>query len=134
MRNLLAEKSKDFITAVDEKNIIVVKELTEKDGAKELEKMAKEMLDMLKEDTRTSRSVLHMVRSSATSRKYPSPIRGEACAWRRKIFFAEKDIVAFTTLNRPSDLSAPIPVQDVYQRDFRGNRRMILMRDIDNDQ
>lgn len=52
MRNLLGGKSKDFITAVDEKNIIVVKELTEKDGAKELEKMAKEMLDMLKEDTK----------------------------------------------------------------------------------
>ena len=44
VRNLLGGKSKDFITAVDEKNIIVVKELTEKDGAKELEKMAKEML------------------------------------------------------------------------------------------
>ena len=52
VRNLLGGKSKDFITAVDEKNIIVVKELTEKDGAKELEKMAKEMLDMLKEDTK----------------------------------------------------------------------------------
>ena len=38
VRNLLGGKSKDFITAVDEKNIIVVKELTEKDGAKELEK------------------------------------------------------------------------------------------------
>ena len=48
----MAENQKDFITAVDEKNIIVVKELTEKDGAKELEKMAKEMLDMLKEDTK----------------------------------------------------------------------------------
>ena len=49
VRNLLGGRSKDFITAVDEKNIIVVKELSEKDGNKELEKMAKEMLDTLRE-------------------------------------------------------------------------------------
>mgnify|MGYP000807445468 CR=1 FL=1 len=47
VRNLLGGKSRDFITAVDEKNIIVVKELSDKDGNKELEKMAKEMLDTL---------------------------------------------------------------------------------------
>ena len=48
VRNLLGGKSRDFITAVDEKNIIVVKELSDKDGNKELEKMAKEMLDTLR--------------------------------------------------------------------------------------
>ena len=48
VRNLLGGKSKDFITAVDEKNIIVVKELSEKDGNRELERMAKEMLDTLR--------------------------------------------------------------------------------------
>ena len=42
VRNLLGGKSRDFITAVDEKNIIVVKELSDKDGNKELEKMALE--------------------------------------------------------------------------------------------
>ena len=50
VRNLLGGRSKDFITAVDEKNIIVVKELSEKDGNKELEKMAKEMLDTLRNE------------------------------------------------------------------------------------
>ena len=47
----MAEESKDFITAVDEKNIIVVKELAQKDGSRELEKMAKEMLDMLQAES-----------------------------------------------------------------------------------
>ena len=45
VRSLLGGRSKDFITAVDEKNIIVVKELTDKEGGRELEKMAKEMLE-----------------------------------------------------------------------------------------
>lgn len=59
VRNLLGGKSRDFITAVDEKNIIVVKELSDKDGNKELEKMAKEMLDTLQAEEATSRSILH---------------------------------------------------------------------------
>ena len=50
VRNLLGSKSRDFVTAVDEKNIIVVKELSEKDGNKELEKMAKDMLDLLRSE------------------------------------------------------------------------------------
>ena len=44
----LGNKSKDFVTAVDEKNLIVVKELSETDGLKELEKMAQNMLELLK--------------------------------------------------------------------------------------
>ncbi len=44
VRNLLGGKAKDFVTAVDEKNIIVVKEL-ENDGHTELEKIAENMLD-----------------------------------------------------------------------------------------
>ena len=96
VRNLLGGKSKDFITAVDEKNIIVVKELTEKDGAKELEKMAKEMLDMLKEDTKDEQ--IRIAYGTIIS-----------------------DIKEVSTWYRPSDLSAPDSVvQDVYQRDFRG--------------
>ena len=44
VRSIFGGKSKDFVTAVDEKNIIVVKELADKDGSRELEKMAKEMM------------------------------------------------------------------------------------------
>ena len=59
VRNLLGGKSKDFITAVDEKNIIVVKELTDKDGGKELEKMAKDMLEILRNECGKNTSILH---------------------------------------------------------------------------
>ena len=52
VRNLFGTKAKDFITAVDEKNIIVVKELSARDGSKELEKMAREMLTLLQEETK----------------------------------------------------------------------------------
>ena len=51
VRNLLGGKSRDFVTAVDEKNIIVVKELADKDGSRELEKMAKEMMEILRAES-----------------------------------------------------------------------------------
>ncbi|MDE8707295.1 PucR family transcriptional regulator, partial [[Ruminococcus] torques] len=92
-------KSKDFITAVDEKNIIVVKELTEKDGAKELEKMAKEMLDMRKEDTKDEQiriaygTIISDIKEVSKSYK-----EAKLALDVGKIFFADKDIVAFTTL------------------------------------
>lgn len=48
VRGLLGNKAKDFITAVDEKDIIVVKELGVNDGHIELDRMANEMLELLK--------------------------------------------------------------------------------------
>ncbi len=50
VRNLLGNRSRDFVTAVDEKNIIVVKELEPNDGHTELEKIAENMYTLLKED------------------------------------------------------------------------------------
>ena len=48
LRFVLGGKGKDFITAVDEKNIIVVKELGPGDGYPEMDKTAHEILDLLK--------------------------------------------------------------------------------------
>ena len=50
VRVLLGSKTKDFITAVDEKNIIVVKELAANEGYKEMEQVAKNILEMLQSE------------------------------------------------------------------------------------
>ena len=99
VRNLLGGKSRDFITAVDEKNIIVVKELSDKDGNKELEKMAKEMLDTLQAEG--SDEQIHIAYGTIVS-----DIKEVSKSYKEaklaldvgKIFFDEKDIVAYTTL------------------------------------
>ena len=99
VRNLLGGKSRDFITAVDEKNIIVVKELSDKDGNKELEKMAKEMLDTLQAEE--SDEQIHIAYGTIVS-----DIKEVSKSYKEaklaldvgKIFFDEKDIVAYTTL------------------------------------
>lgn len=99
VRTLLGGKSRDFITAVDEKNIIVVKELFDSDGGKELEKMAKEMLDILKTECKEERihiaygTVVNDIKEVSKSYK-----EAKLALDVGKIFFDEKDIVAYSTL------------------------------------
>ena len=99
VRNLLGGKSRDFITAVDEKNIIVVKELSEKDGNKELEKMAKDMLDTLRAEGGEEQihiaygTIVNDIKEVSKSYK-----EAKLALDVGKIFFDEKDIVAYTTL------------------------------------
>ena len=99
VRGLLGGKSKDFITAVDEKNIIVVKELTDKDGNRELEKMAKDMLDTLRNEGGEEQiriaygTTVNDIKEVSKSYK-----EAKLALDVGKIFFDEKDIVAYTTL------------------------------------
>ena len=99
VRNLLGSKSRDFVTAVDEKNIIVVKELSEKDGNKELEKMAKDMLDLLRSEGGDEQvhiaygTIVNDIKEVSKSYK-----EAKLALDVGKIFFSEKDIVAYTTL------------------------------------
>ena len=48
VRSLLGNKTKDFVTAVDEKDIIIVKELAPSDGHAELEKTAETAISALR--------------------------------------------------------------------------------------
>lgn len=47
VRSIFPAKTKDFVTAVDEKSIILVKELREKENMDDIEKIAKTIADML---------------------------------------------------------------------------------------
>jgi len=51
VRNIFPAKHKDFVTAVDEKHIILAKELKEKENAEDIEKFAKIIVDTLSTET-----------------------------------------------------------------------------------
>lgn len=99
VRNLLGGKSRDFVTAVDEKNIIVVKELADKTGSRELEKMAKEMMEILRAESEDDKihiaygTVVNDIKEVSKSYK-----EAKLALDVGKIFFDEKDIVAYSTL------------------------------------
>ena len=99
VRNLLGGKSRDFVTAVDEKNIIVVKELADKAGSREPEKMAKEMMEILRAESEDDKihiaygTVVNDIKEVSKSYK-----EAKLALDVGKIFFDEKDIVAYSTL------------------------------------
>ena len=99
VRNLLGGKARDFVTAVDEKNIIVVKELADKAGSRELEKMAKEMMEILRAESEDDKihiaygTVVNDIKEVSKSYK-----EAKLALDVGKIFFDEKDIVAYSTL------------------------------------
>ena len=54
VRSIFPTKQKDFVTAVDEKSIILVKELKEKDSKKEIDQISKHIYDTLSAEAMTS--------------------------------------------------------------------------------
>lgn len=131
VRNLLGGKSRDFVTAVDEKNIIVVKELADKDGSRELEKMAKEMMEILRAESEDDKihiaygTVVNDIKEVSKSYK-----EAKLALDVGKIFFDEKDIVAYSTLGIGRLIyQLPIPLCKMFIKEIlRGNHRMNLMR------
>ena len=97
LRVLLGNKAKDFITAVDEKNIIIVKEIGANDGYPEVDKVAKEILGLLKteeEDVRVAYgTIINDIKEVSKSYK-----EAKLALDVGKIFSEEDEIVAYNTL------------------------------------
>ncbi|MDD2979492.1 MAG: helix-turn-helix domain-containing protein [Hespellia sp.] len=98
VRTLLGGKSKDFVTAVDEKNIIVVKELTGTDGYIELERMSKDMLDALQNEHSEHLHIAYGTIVNDIKEVSKSYKEAKLALDVGKIFFDEKDIIAYSTL------------------------------------
>ena len=93
VRSLFASKTKDFITAVDEKNIILVKEVRQGESYAELDKTANMILDMLNTEAMTKVRVAYGT--------VINDIKEVSRSYKLRYW--------------PSDLSAPDPaVQDVH--------------------
>lgn len=119
IRSLFGGKSKDFVTAVDEKNIIVVKELAENETYDDLRKTAEVILNLF----RSEADGVHIAYGTVinelkeVSRSYKEARMALDVG---KSFRGEEYYSIFPAWNRPSDISAPdSSMQDVYQRDIR---------------
>ncbi|MCI8744378.1 MAG: PucR family transcriptional regulator, partial [Lachnospiraceae bacterium] len=119
LRALFGTKSKDFITAVDEKNIIVVKELGENEGYPEMYKTARVIKDLL---TNEGEDQVHIAYGTIVgeikevSRSYKEARMALDVG---KIFFEERDIVAYSTLGIGRLIyQLPIPLCKMFIREI----------------
>lgn len=97
IRGLFGGKSKDFVTAVDEKNIIVVKELSDNESYDDLKKTAEVILNLF----RSYSSGVHISYGTVVNElKEVSKSYKEArmALDVGKIFFEEQNIIAYSQL------------------------------------
>ena len=98
VRSIFGGKSKDFVTAVDEKNIIVVKVLAENETYEDLEKTAVVILNLFKSDEDCEAYIAYgtvVNESKEVSRSYNEARMALDVG---KIFFEEKNIIAYSAL------------------------------------
>ena len=98
VRGLFAGKTQDFITAVDEKNIILVKELKSNETYDDMEKTAKVILDMLNTEAMTKVQVAYgtiVNEIKDVSRSYKE---AKMALDVGKIFYSGRDVVAYGSL------------------------------------
>jgi carbohydrate diacid regulator len=98
VRNLFAAKTKDFVTAVDEKNIILVKEVKEGETYEDLEKTANTVLDMLNTEAMTQVHIAFGTIVSEIKEVSRSYKEAKMAMDVGKIFYSNKNVVAYSKL------------------------------------
>ena len=98
VRGIYTGKTKDFITAVDEKSVIVVREVKESENYEALSKSCKGLLDMLHSEGLTRcrialGTIVHEIKDVSRSYK-----EAKMALDVDKIFYNERSIVAYSNL------------------------------------
>ena len=119
VRSLLGNKSKDFITAVDEKDIIVVKELGPNDGHAELEKTAADILELLKVEGEEEIRIAYGTIVNDIKEVSKSYKEAKLALDVGKIFFDDKNVIAYSTLGIGRLIyQLPIPLCKMFIREI----------------
>lgn len=98
VRSLFGGKSKDFITAVDEKNIIVVKEVFENEGYMELNKTAEVILNLFRTNDESDVHIAYGTVVNEIKEVSRSYKEARMALDVGKIFFEERQVIAYSTL------------------------------------
>ncbi len=98
VRTILNGRSKEFITAVDEKNLIIVKEVGASDGYQEMEETARNILESLKAEGETGLHLAYGTIVNDIKEVSKSYKEAKLALDVGKIFFGGKEVVAYNTL------------------------------------
>ena len=98
IRSLFGAKSKDFVTAVDEKNIIVVKELAENETYSDLSKTAEVIINLFRPDPDSNVHVAYGTIVNELKEVSRSYKEARMALDVGKIFFEDKDVIAYSQL------------------------------------
>jgi carbohydrate diacid regulator len=124
IRTLFGGKSKDFVTAVDEKNIIVVKEMVENETYADLGKTAEVILGLFRTDSGSCS--VHVAYGTIVeelkdvSRSYKEARMALDVG---KIFFEDQDVIAYSQLGIGRLIyQLPIPLCKMFIKEIFGGK------------
>ncbi|MCD8075491.1 MAG: helix-turn-helix domain-containing protein [Lachnospiraceae bacterium] len=121
VKGLFGNQSKDFVTEVDEKSIILVQELDEKDTYEDVERTAKMLRDMLNTEAMSNVKIAYgtiVKEIRQVSRSYKE---AKMALDVGKIFYEEKQIVAYNTLGIGRLIyQLPIPLCQMFMKEVFG--------------
>ena len=123
VRTLFAGKVHDFITAVDEKSIIVVKELASEEGYQEMEKTAKQILNVLPAEKQEVSHIAYGTIVNELKEVSRSYKEARMALDVGKIFFGEKDVIAYSSLGIGRLIyQLPIPLCKMFIKEIFENK------------
>ena len=98
IRGIFGGKSKDFVTAVDEKNIIVVREVADNEDYADLKKTAESIVNLFRQDTEANVHVAYGTIVNEIKEVSRSYKEARMALDVGKIFFEQDDVIAYSTL------------------------------------
>ena len=119
VRGMLGGRARDFVTAVDEKNIIVVKELEPSDGYPEVDKTAQNLYSLLKEEEGEDVLIAYGTIVGDIKEVSKSYKEAKLALDVGKIFAGEKNVIAFSALGIGRLIyQLPIPLCKMFIREI----------------
>jgi carbohydrate diacid regulator len=122
IRSLFAGKTRDFITAVDEKDIILVKELKPTEGYEDMNKIAVTILDMLNTEAMSQVHIAYGTIVSEIKDVSRSYKEAKMALDVGKIFYANRNVVAYSNLGIGRLIyQLPIPLCKMFIKEIFGS-------------
>lgn len=121
VRTILGNRPSDFVTAVDESSIIIVKELSDTEGYENAEQIGRNFISAIGKDENTHIAYGTIVNElREVSRSYKEARMALDVG---KIFFAEKDVIAYSSLGIGRLIyQLPIPLCKMFIKEIFANK------------
>ena len=123
VREGFGNNSRDFITAVDENNVIIVKELTEGEGSGEIDRMAEAVGEFLEKEGISGARIAYGTTVKEIKEVSRSYKEAKMALDVGKIFFDERDIIAYNELGIGRLIyQLPIPLCKMFIKEMMRRR------------
>ncbi len=123
IRGLFSGKSRDFITAVDEKNIILVKEVEEGQGYPEMDKIANTLLDMANAEAMAKVNISYGTIVEDIREVSKSYKEAKLALDVGRIFYSDKRVVAYNRLGIGRLIyQIPLPLCKMFIKEIFGSK------------